>query len=96
MSRYLPDHSWRDGGLSVLSDTDGLTPKLLPKFVSVASAVACPRTASGKISPTISHEMGPKLTCSLIQQGVAKAHLLHTACTQDGSCHGQGLRSMRS
>lgn len=41
----------------------GLTRKLLPKLVRVAMAVAGPRAAKGKTSPTISQLIGPKLTC---------------------------------
>jgi len=33
-------------------------------LVTVASADAGPRTASGKISPTISQVIGPKLICA--------------------------------
>lgn len=40
-----------------------LTAKLEEKLVSVASAIAWPLTLSGKISLTMSQEMGPKLTC---------------------------------
>ncbi len=44
------------------------TSQLLLKFVRVATAAAWPRTASGKISPTSSQEMGPKLICKITQQ----------------------------
>ncbi len=40
-----------------------LTTKLEPKLVMVAMAEAGPLTANGKISPTMSQLIGPKLTC---------------------------------
>lgn len=40
------------------------TPKLDAKLVTVASADACPRTASGNTSPTINQLIGPKLICA--------------------------------
>ena len=42
-----------------------LTAKLVPKFMSVQMAMAWPLTLAGKISPIITHEMGPKLICSV-------------------------------
>ena len=61
------------------------TPKLDAKLVSVASADACPRTASGNTSPTISQLMGPKLICSTVRV-LAPApdlcHVQHSATCQ--------------
>lgn len=58
------------------------TTKLVPKFVSVARAMAGPRTASGKTSPTMIQEMGPKLTC--------------TACNQTSSHDGKSQEARSS
>ena len=41
-----------------------LTTKLVPKLVRVQTAMACPLTDTGKISPIITQEMGPKLICT--------------------------------
>lgn len=48
---------------SFMRHKESRTPKLLPKLVMVASALAWPRTESGNISPTNNQLMGPKLTC---------------------------------
>ena len=42
----------------------GLTAKLVPKLMRVQMAMAWPLTRAGKISPIITHEMGPKLICN--------------------------------
>lgn len=46
------------------SQPEQRTTKFVPKLVRVARAMAGPLTASGNTSPTMIHEIGPKLICS--------------------------------
>ena len=72
-----------------------LTAKLVPKLMRVQIAIAWPLTRAGKISPIITHEMGPKLICrpkvelchwrGLLNAGICHVlswHCLQTACMQ--------------